>query len=65
LLAGERAERTLDWCSVVHPRPLPEPALDRDDVLAILGALADIRSDTRAIRDLLEVDDEEERWDEP
>jgi hypothetical protein len=45
--------------------PPPDPPLDRDDVLAILGALADIRSDTRVIREILEEDDETERWDEP
>lgn len=43
-------------------RELP---LDRDDVLAIMGALADIRADTSAIRELLEEDDGTEGRDEP
>ena len=47
--------------------PVPELPLDRGDVMAIIGGLADIRADTRAIRRILreEEDGEEEEEDEP
>jgi hypothetical protein len=39
---------------------------DRDEVLVIMGALADIIAEVRALRsDLLEDDGEEEEEDEP
>jgi hypothetical protein len=48
-----------------HPPP-PEPPLDRGDVLAIIGALADVYTDTQTIlRILEEEDDGTEPWDEP
>jgi len=47
--------------------PVPELPLDRGDVMAIIGGLADIRADTREIRRILEEEDdgEEEEEDEP
>ncbi len=40
-----------------------EPAIYRDDVLAIMGALADIKTWTYEIRKFLLEDDEEEEVD--
>jgi hypothetical protein len=42
----------------VHPNS--ETLIYRDEVLGIIGALADLVVDVRAIRELLEEDDEEE-----
>ena len=44
-------------------RPPEEPAISRDDVLAIIGALADIKAWTHDIRQHLLDDDEEEEAD--
>jgi hypothetical protein len=42
----------------------PEPLIYRDEVLAILGALADLVVDVRGIRAVLEEDGEEEEEQE-
>ena len=39
------------------------PPLDREDVVSIMGALFDLRSDTQRILALLEEDDGEEEED--
>jgi hypothetical protein len=44
----------------VEPEPESEPLIYRSEVLAIIGALADLVVEVRDIRDLLEEDDEEE-----
>jgi hypothetical protein len=53
---------------IVFRRALPPPIdlpLDRDDVLEILWALANLRADTTAILRILEGEDDEEEADEP
>jgi hypothetical protein len=39
---------------VEDARRVPEPPIDREDALVIMGALADIVSELRGIRELLE-----------
>jgi hypothetical protein len=43
----------------------PEPVIYRTEVLAILGALSDLVVETRAIRNFLDEDDEEEADEGP
>ena len=44
--------------------PVPELPIERDEVLDIIGALADIYADTRAILAILKEEDDEEKTDE-
>jgi len=48
---------------IFRRREPPQPALTRDEVLDIFGALADILSDTRSIRRILEDHDDAEAND--
>jgi hypothetical protein len=45
--------------------PLEEAPLYREETLTIMGTLADLVVDVRAILAMLEEDDEEEEEDEP
>ena len=44
--------------------PVPELPIERDEVLDIIGGLADIYADTRAILGILREEDDEEETDE-
>lgn len=64
--SGPSCARVEQHLSVLGCRrePVPELPIDRDEVLDVIGALADIHSDTRAILGILREEDDEEEPDE-
>jgi hypothetical protein len=64
VLRPGRAARSI--LSVLGHRrdPVPELPIERDEVLDIIGGLADIDADTRAILGILREEDDEEETDE-
>jgi hypothetical protein len=59
------APPSIGACFRRRSQPIPEPALSRDDVIAIFAALADIESWTLDILKILRGEDDEEEEAEP